>query len=403
MAHKKEILIIGKIVGSGKIMGQYLDREGFSVTVLHDQSYYTADVPDFIKVTSAYREYDVRSLSYLDVFRLINRHKLIISIGASFMKYFYVFFPVIQLMKKPIIEFHTGGDIKDLPFQRGLIATLYKFYVRHIDINFALVEDLAIRSLIKLKLKNSVFYRGFAYEKIPDLKHPILQSLKLDNTKPLRLLLATRLDFSRPSYEPNIRASKGVDKFIFAVKRLVEDGHRNLKVTILKRGNPKDIEDTINFIERNNLQDYFMFKKDCSKEELKQEILQTDILVDSFSIGRSGGTMFEAASIGTPILSYWSELSNILYLENRVFINAFDINSIYEKIKHYIYKRNDLIEVSRSIYEWHRTYIDASSYFLPIKLYYSILTGDDKVEETEYEKELKLRQNGSFNLMQKIK
>lgn len=389
---KKDILIIGKLIGSGKTLAQYLDREKFSVTVLHDKDYYSSDVPVFLELSKNYKEFDIKKMSYMNVYREVMKHKLIISINASFMKYFYLFRFYFLLFNKPIIEFHGGSDIKILSGEKSFLANLYRHYIKNVDINFSTPEMASIRNLIKLKLKNTVITKGFPYLK-GNLKHPLVTQKKISQDTTIKLFMPSHLMWTTASDGKPL--SKGNDKFLLAIKRLVESHNcqGKLIITILNRGPDKEL--AINFIKDNNLSEYFVIKEHMSKDELYNEMLENHILVNSFEGGAPGGLPMESASIGMPTMNHWSYIADNFFEKNNAFLNVFSEDDIYSKLVEIIENKYILISIANDTYKWYQN-ISSSDYFLPLRLYYSILTGEDRFEKTEFERELELRKIKKF-------
>jgi len=384
---KKDILLIGKLAGLAKICALKLLETDFSFTVLDTgEGYVTSLTNDLENKINDFIVYQDR-LSYFELLKLINNHRLIMSFGASYGKLYFKYIYLHKLKNIPIIENHTGADIKEFALEKSVLASFYRYYLKNVDINFTTPEIESVRNVIKLKLKNSVIYRAFPYINT-GLKNILLN--KRINSKKIKIFHPSHLDWMESDYFEGRNTIKGNDKFLVAIKQLANNGYKNFEVTLLNRGPDKEI--AFKFIKDNKLDNYFIIKEHLSRDELFKEMSNSHLLINSFGSGAIGGIAMEALSMGLPVMSHIGDIGKVFYYGNECpIINCFTTEEIYNQLEKILINPSILENISKKSYNWFSMNIDSKYILYPLKFYYSILTNDDKFEEDKFEEELNKR------------
>lgn len=236
-----------------------------------------------------------------------------------------IFFPLLKKINIPSVVSFYGYDAYSFPNKFGGIG---KYYLKERVFNYA-TKILAMTP----EMKNDLIKYGFSKEKILIHYHGVpsfLSSLKMqyENKKNINLLMLSYLD-----------PVKG-HIFVFkALKRLIQQGNKNLQLTIVGRGHYEEVLKS--FVLENGLDNYVEFigsVKYHSSSFLKY-FSRADIFLHPSVLTKDDkegipGSIVEAMFAGLPVIAtYHGGIPYILRNEiTGILIEEWDVKALANAI-----------------------------------------------------------------------
>jgi glycosyltransferase involved in cell wall biosynthesis len=334
MKKKYDVLIIGELVGNDLILAEHLSRVGLRCCVVRKQETEKGKRKEIITNLSFYHTHFKESeilfvKNAFEFLKIARESRLILSATAALLYYLNFLWFLRKIIKlPPVINVGTGSDITELAADRSIKGILYRQYLRFVDLNWFGPYPHAIKNIYNLKLGN------IAFMPFPYILPNETEIINFENDKvkvgPIRFFHASHLDWKINDPGEWRNSSKGNDRFIRAFAKAVSNG-LVAKCIILNRGSDKD--EAQKLIKELNVEKYFEWKQHLSRDEFVSEIFISDVVVDQFDIGGTGGIMIEAMSLGKPVITYINENSNkLLYTEPPPILNCYTEDEIYNQI-----------------------------------------------------------------------
>lgn len=367
---KFDALIVGPLAGCDYILAEHLSRLGLRICVVRKEKYENSYIPP----DGFFRAFDPASVVFykrpLQLLGTIYSSRIILSFTGSFLGIAGPVWPLRKLLRlPPVININTGADIEELAISNGLYASLYRYFLRTVDFNWAVNYPLALKNIIKLKLPNVHLLR-FPY--ITDIEFPSDVSLP-DEDDCLKIFHPSSFDWGVNDSYPE-KTHKGNDVFLKGIISALDQG-LSAECLVLDRG--YDRCEAREIIESSGHADRFIWADHLERDALFRKMAESDIIVDQFSCGGIGGILIEAMALGKPVLTYINEYSNSLtYPEMPPVLNARTPEAVADILLKYS-DRKKLESLGRKAQDWVGEYHDPATYLNKFLFHYSRLTGVD--------------------------
>lgn len=252
-------------------------------------------------------------------YKLPNNNKMAILRCAAYINKNYDFVigvtlgSIIALLsRKKFIWFATGSDLREWIFRRNKLSSWILRIVAKKAISILSSDDAGCR-IAAAKLR--VVHKLIATRDFPvniDLLHSALKkySRQIDN-KCLTII--------NPANQ--IWSVKGNDKLIHAFAKFLQEGDKNVKMILLRRG--EDFCKSKTLVEDLGIGDCIIWKDTMDKETLNKEMVLADVIADQFILGDIGGIAREACCLGKPVLAYLEDKN-----DERPIINCYTVDDI---------------------------------------------------------------------------
>jgi hypothetical protein len=295
------IAVVGPLCSCDLILADAIRAEGVPVTVLRNAAVPLDDFEPalFGHLTTAdvvlYR-------TPADLIRELRRFDVVFSftstiafdLGKRFLAY-----PLLQRLGWPrYINISTGSDNMERAVAASFDGFLERFTMRH-----AFVQNLApypegLRNAALLRLRNAAT--------IPPVHTtPALTGVPPRSSRD-ELVLFHPSNFDWGEADAGRRAStKGNDRFLAALARLVGESNRSVRLIALDRGPDREAAHTL--VQKLGLGDVVDWRAPMDRDALFAAIAESDVVVDQFDVGGLGLIAWEAMQIGRPVLTYAQE------------------------------------------------------------------------------------------------
>jgi glycosyltransferase involved in cell wall biosynthesis len=128
------------------------------------------------------------------------------------------------------------------------------------------------------------------------------------------------------------------------------------------------------------MEEKFIWKPHLTREELMKEYIEADVVVDQFFVGGYGGIAIEAMSAGKPVMIYLNEnCLNLVCPEPPPVLNCYTEDEIYKMIWKCA-DREFIEDIGKRAKEWVFKYYHWENCLDQFIFYYSLLTGDKKLD-----------------------
>lgn len=298
-----KVLHLGNTNNIGYEIARALREAGVEADLLIDRT-------DFLTSNPSWEQEDLGSQSWIRYYRNVDRHKCKVGGVKIQVPYFHRLEQLLDIMsisykydilqaynydvilclsqpQKPYIAFCIGGDLNVTAFANSLVGFLLRQayhrarYVLYSNINM-------IESVRKLNLKNAYF-----------MPLPINTDRYVpSNQSDLRRQLGCEVLLFSPTRHD--WATKGNDKFITALAKLVHQSPVKIKIILCQWG--KDIERSRSLCSQLGLDPYVIWHPLMPKRELIKFYQAADIVIDQFNVGAFGLVTLEAMSCAKPVI-----------------------------------------------------------------------------------------------------
>lgn len=288
--NETKVIVCGWMCDNDTVISALLDRFNIPNLILRPASKQLA--LNSLNRTNIFYYTKTKEVSAL--FKKI-KPKLVISINGGIVSSTGFKIDLFGLPNKPtIFELACGSDLAEIEQRNTAFDLRYKRHVKKADVVFALPYP-EITKRLKF-VKNWIISKPLYYELSGRLP---AATPTTDQT--IRFFHCSHLDWGATDYRAERTICKGNDKFLRAFKRAIESG-LNVHCDILYRGPDKDLAKE--FINSNNLQQYFTWHDSLNRQELHRFMINTDVVVDQFDCGAFGGIACEGMAQAKPIMVY---------------------------------------------------------------------------------------------------
>lgn len=197
------------------------------------------------------------------------------------------------------------------------------------------------------------------------------------NRKTVRYFHPSNLDIGLTDSTPGRNSTKGNDRFIRALLRAMDEGV-DAECVILDRGPDRKI--IRKMIESSKHGEKFFWRPHLNRDELFEEMANSDIVVDQFDVGGLGGLAIEAMAIGRAVLLHLETKGMpIVYPQLPPVLNAKSEEEIYQSIKAN-QDRGKPLEIGLRAHDWVNAYHSWKTCLDTLLFYYSLLTAHEVVD-----------------------
>jgi glycosyltransferase involved in cell wall biosynthesis len=375
-ADRYDVFVIGDLCDYNLTFTEYLSRKGIRCLVGVRKKNASKNIfAEYEGSLSHMKDNKIIALQdEISFIRITRRCRLIVSFSGTLISALRSLWPLRSFLGlPPVVNITTGSDITELILEKSLSGTLYRQYLKFVDLNWCPLYPYALRNVIEKRVPNVVFMRyPYFYEHRygGDDQFP-------EKREKLRFFHPSHLDWKVQDRGRYRNSSKGNDRFIRAFARAVRSG-LEAECVILDRGPDRDIaKDLINEL---GVADRFIWKAPLSRQDLFAEYAQADVVIDQFDVGGYGGITIEAMSVGKPVMIYLQEnCLRLLYPEPMPVLNCRSEEEIYAAIMK-CRDREYLQRLGREAKAWVFKYHDWETCLDQFLFYYTLLTGHKVVD-----------------------
>jgi hypothetical protein len=356
-------------------MAEHLSRHGLNVTIARRPTSGSMAVPK-----DYFQAFDPENVNFVtspwQTVRLARESRLIFSATAELLGQLRKIWRWRHLLGlPPVINLTTGSDLSELSVEDTLNGRRYRQYMDMAAVNWCLPIPHGLQNLLRLKAPRVVFMQGFPYV-MPEAQRDV--AYRKEPGEALRLFHCSHLDWNFTDFGERRNSTKGNHKFLRAFIRAVHD-NVNVQLTILDRGADREI--ARNMIEESGVGAHVTWKPGLGRDDLYREAQRAHIAVNMFHHGGSGGISYEMLALGVPVMQYANPTYFRLMYGGAMppFINCRTEDEIFEKIR-WAATTQELPDIADAGRKWVAQHIVPESAMTGFLFYYSLLTGDKKID-----------------------
>jgi glycosyltransferase involved in cell wall biosynthesis len=351
------IVVCGVLCNNDIALAELLSRYGFSVKVLR-QLAQKAISEDHLPGKLKY--FSFKNIKYIDgslrFFYECSKANLVVSINGYYpamMGFKAKLLSFFCFKKVNVINLTCGSDITEFVVSNTVAGRNYRNHLIKSFFNYISPYPNAIKNLFVLGLSNFAFYRFNYY-----LLGEFFINDKREEKEYFTFFHPSNLDWGCRDSKLGRNSTKGNDRFIRAFIRALDAGI-NAKCILLDRG--PDKEEAKNLIKKSVYSKFFEFKDQMTPAELRENILDADIIVDQFDVGGFGGIAFETMAQAKPLMIYVDkDCWPLVYDEEPPIINCHTEDEIYNAIVEWT-DRSKLKKLGEKAEKWVRIYHDVQT------------------------------------------
>ncbi len=379
-----DVLVMGPLCGIDFIMAEHLSRHGLNVTIARRPTSGSMAVPE-----DYFEAFDPKNVHIVtspwQTVRLARESRLIFSATAELLGQLRKIWRWRRFLGlPPVINLTTGSDLSELSVEGTLHGRRYRQYMDMAAVNWCLPMPHSLQNLVRLKVPRVVFMQGFPYV-MPEV--PREGPYRKEPGEVLRLFHCSHLDWNLTNFGEQRNSTKGSHKFLRAFIRAVREGV-DVQLTILDRGADREVARAM--LEESGVVDHVIWKPGLSREDLYREARRAHIVVNMFHHGGSGGISYEMLRLGVPVMQYANPTYFQLMYGGAMppFINCRTEDEILEKIR-WAETTEELPRIAEAGTEWVEQHIVLENAMTGFLFYYSLLTGDKKLDYGPFIDEMK--------------